>query len=220
MDRKHFFDAVRETIFDGSLKQSQVDGMEALLDACAELQVADQRHVAYLLATPMIETGGSFVPIVENLNYSASALKSKFGGRISAADADRYGRTSQHPANQPEIANRIYGGDWGRAHLGNTAGTDGWTFRGRGLCQITGRANYAKFSVVSDPDRAATLPTAATIMVRGMRDGLFTGKNLRDYFTATSSDWINARRIINGIDRSNDIAGYAKLFNSALQDAA
>jgi len=36
---------------------------------------------------------------------------------------------------------------------GNTASTDAWTFQGRGLCQITGQANYAKFSVVSDPDR-------------------------------------------------------------------
>ncbi|CCM77134.1 hypothetical protein [Rhizobium mesoamericanum] len=216
MDRKHFFDAVRETIFDGSLKQYQVEGMEALLDACSELQVADQRHVAYVLATPMIETGGSFVPIVENLNYSANALKAKFGGRISSTDADRYGRTSQHAANQPEIANRIYGGDWGRTHLGNTASTDGWTFRGRGLCQITGRANYAKFGVVSDPDRAATLPTAATIMVRGMRDGLFTSKKLSDYLNDAGTDYVNARRIINGLDRAEEIAGYAKKFEAAL----
>lgn len=217
MDRKHFFDAVRASVFGGSLAASQVQGIEALLDACAELHVVDQRDVAYILATPMIETGGSFIPVVESLNYSARALKSKFSSRISAADADRYGRTAQHSANQPEIANRIYGGDWGRAHLGNTASTDGWTFRGRGLCQITGRANYTKFGVVSDPDRAATLPSAAVIMVRGMRDGLFTGKKLRDFFTDSSSDWVNARKIINGLDRADDIAGYGKLFLAALK---
>ncbi len=125
--------------------------------------MADQRHVAYILAAPMTETGGSFIPGVEGLSCSTAALKSKFSIRISVADADRYGRTAEHAANQPEIANRTYGGDWGRIHLGNTASTDGWTW-GRGLCQITGRANYAKSGVVSDPDRAARLPTAAAIM--------------------------------------------------------
>ncbi|MBD9445747.1 hypothetical protein IB248_09155 [Rhizobium sp. RHZ01] len=218
MDRKHFFGAVRTSIFGGSLTSFQVQGMEALLDACAELQVPDQRHVAYILATPMIETGGSFVPGVESLNYSAAVLKSKFSGRISAADADRFGRTSQHPANQLEIANRIYGSDWGRMHLGNNASTDGWTFRGRGLCQITGRANYAKFGVVSDPDRAATLPTAAIIMVRGMRDGSFTTKKLADYLNDAGTDYVNARRIINGLDRAQEIAAYAKKFEAALHD--
>jgi putative chitinase len=218
MDRKHFFDAVRASIFGGSLKQSQVAGMDALLDACIELKVSDRRHVAYVLATPMIETGGSFVPVIESLNYSAKALKSKFGGRISSADADRFGRTAQHPANQPEIASRIYGGDWGRIHLGNTASTDGWTFRGRGLCQITGRANYAKFGVVSDPDRAATLPTAAAIMVRGMRDGSFTTKKLSDYLNDAGTDYVNARRIINGVDRAEEIAAHAKKFEAALND--
>jgi len=39
-----------------------------------------------------------------------------------------------------------------------------------------------------------------------MLDGLFTGKKVRDFFTPSWSDWINARRIINGLDRANDIA--------------
>ncbi|NMN74198.1 MULTISPECIES: hypothetical protein [unclassified Rhizobium] len=41
MDRKHFFDATRASIFGGSLGQSQVFGMETILDACAEQQVSD-----------------------------------------------------------------------------------------------------------------------------------------------------------------------------------
>ena len=47
--------------------------------------VTDLRQVAYVLATPMIETGGSFIPIVESLNYSTDALVAKFGKRIGAA---------------------------------------------------------------------------------------------------------------------------------------
>lgn len=53
-----------------------------------------------------------------------------------------------------------------------------------------------------------------------MDRGLFTGKKLADYFTSKSSDWVNARRIINGTDRADVIAGYAKDFYNALQDAA
>ncbi len=80
---------------------------------------------------------------VESLNYSADALKNMFGRhRISLADADRFGRTASHPANQNAIANIIYGGDFGRKQLGNTQAGDGWRFRGRGGLQVTGRDGY------------------------------------------------------------------------------
>lgn len=81
----------------------------------------------------------------ENLNYSAQALIVKFGRhRISIADAQKYGRIDgKQPANKQAIANCIYGGDWGRANLGNTQPNDGWYFRGRGPIQATGRANYS-----------------------------------------------------------------------------
>jgi putative chitinase len=43
-------------------------------------------------------------------------------------------------ANNPEkLANKVYGG---RADLGNTQDGDGFKFHGRGVIQLTGRANY------------------------------------------------------------------------------
>ena len=54
----------------------------------------------------------------------------------------------------------------------------------------------------------------------GMRDGTFTGKRLADYFTAKTSDWVNARKIVNGLDRAKDIAGYGRRFHSELLAAA
>jgi hypothetical protein len=46
-------------------------------------------------------------------------------------------------------------------------------------------------------------------MSYGMRNGSFTGKKLSDYISGTTADYVNARRIINGTDRAELIAGYA-----------
>lgn len=109
----------------------------------------DARAVPFL-ANVLHETQGLRV-FCENLNYSVAGLMKNFGRhRISAADAERLGRK---PGEKPltegrrrAIANLIYGGEWGRANLGNTQPDDGWFFRGRGLIQLTGRANHTRLA--------------------------------------------------------------------------
>lgn len=219
MNRETFFTWVRKNIFNGRLTQSQVDGMNAILDAAGELGVTDIRMIAYALATPVIETGGTYEPVSENLNYSVAALTSKFPNRISVSDAQKYGRSAMQPANQEAIANTIYGGSWGRENLGNTQPGDGWNYRGRGLTQITGRRNYAKFGYENNPEGVSVLKDAAIIMVKGMRDGSFTGKKFSDYFGSTAQ-WVQARRMINSLDRAEEIAGFAQKFHSALKAAS
>jgi len=216
MNRATFFASVRKSVFNGSMSQSQVDGLEAILDAAAKLGVTDIRMIAYAMATPMIETGGTYEPITENLNYSVDALKSKFGNRISSADAAKYGRTAMQKANQEAIANIIYGGEWGKNNLGNTQLGDGWKYRGRSLVQTTGRRNYAKFGLEEHPEDALLIANAAEIMVKGMRDGSFTGKKFSDYF-GTNAQWVQARRMINGLDKAEEIAAYAQKFHNALK---
>lgn len=220
MDKPKFFALVRSSVFGGSLSQSQVEGLDAIIDACAKLNVTDLRMMAYAMATPMIETGGTYLPITENLNYSTEALKAKFGNRISAADAQKYGRNASHPANQEAIANIIYGGEWGKANLGNTQPGDGWKYKGAGLTQMTGRKNFSKFGYEDNPEDAVHIGPAAEIMAKGMRDGLFTGKKFSDYFTAAKEDWVQARRMINGLDKADEIASYAKKFYAALKGAS
>lgn len=57
---------------------------------------------------------------------------------------------------------------------------------------------------------------AYNIMLLGMTEGLFTGKKLIDYINDSSADYINARRVINGTDRAQLIAGYAQDFENLL----
>lgn len=118
-------------------------------------------RLAHLLAQSSVETAG-FTRLVENLNYKAITLINLFGRhRISVADANKYGRTVDQPADQQAIANILYGGQFGRGHLGNTEPGDGWRYRGRGTKQTTGRANYADvqavtgLNVIDDPDQLA-----------------------------------------------------------------
>lgn len=218
MNRAAFFASLRSRtsgVFGTSLKKTQVEGIEAILND-AERRDTPLKHLAYILATPYLETGGKMQPIRENLNYSVDGLLKTFGRhRISEADARKYGRAGGRPANQEAIANIIYGGEWGRENLGNTQPGDGWRFRGGGLAQITGRANYGKFGIESDPSLSGQLIPSVRMMFDGMEKGLFTGKKLSDFTT-----YRPMRQIINSMDRADDIAGYAEAFEKALRLAA
>lgn len=101
-----------------------------------------------------------------------------------------------------------------------------WPWIGRGFVQLTWKRNYVAFrdevlklfgvDIVANPDAAMQLGPAAYIMFEGMAKGTFTGKKLSDYFNASKTDWLNARRIINGTDRAAEIAGIAKQFYADL----
>jgi putative chitinase len=89
-----------------------------------------------------------FTAMEENLNYSKEALERVFpryfgAGKQNAADYAR---------NPEKIANYVYM-DVNRSAagaLGNVQPGDGWKFRGRGLKQLTGRNNYARFAAAYD----------------------------------------------------------------------
>jgi putative chitinase len=111
----------------------------------------------------------------------------------------------------------------GRHDLGNIFPGDGMRFKGRGYVQITGRANYRKFSLRVDVDliENPALATDAAISYRiaseGMRLGLFTGKEFDDYIHKEHCDYRNARRIINGLDKADKIQGYAEKFEEVIR---
>jgi putative chitinase len=97
--------------------------------ACYKID-SRERQAAFLAQVG--HESGHLRKLVENLNYSADALIRVWPARFDSALAKEYAR-------QPErIANIVY-----NARMGNILPGDGWRFRGRGLLQVTGRANYA-----------------------------------------------------------------------------
>jgi len=105
------------------------------------------------------------------------------------------------------------------ARLGNREPGDGVRYCGRGYVQLTGRANYARAGLADDPDRALHPDVAGEVLERGMREGWF-GRRLMDVLPlggpATRSQFVAARRAVNGQDRAALIADYALRFQDAL----
>ncbi|SIR16069.1 putative chitinase [Rhizobium sp. RU20A] len=208
INRKFFFDHVRQALYPGGMKQSVVAGHEAILDVWEEdMTGKDDRWLAYMLATAYFETGGKLAPVEENLNYSVQGMLKTFKGRISPELA------KQIVGHPQQIANHAYANMIGN---GNAASGDGWRFRGRGLLQITGRANYRTFGIEDTPDVALDLKMAMTMLFKGMTEGLFTGKKLDRYFNAKTEAWSGARAIINPTDKPDIVANHAKAYYAAL----
>jgi hypothetical protein len=133
INRTFFFDHVRLYLFDGKLKQSQVQGLDAILDYwSSNFETFDDRWLAYALATAHHETDRSMQPIKE---YGSSGY---------------FMRMYDCNGNRPLVAKR----------LGNTLPGDGAKFFGRGYVQLTGRRNYTDWSkrldldLVGNPDLA------------------------------------------------------------------
>jgi len=141
---------------------------------------------------------GNFKRVRENLNYSARALRAMFGKhRITDAECELYGRTDEHKADQEMIANIIYGGKWGAENLGNTVTGDGWKFHGRGVIQLTGRANYQKLTAATnlpfvEQPELLEQPEYAILSAGWFWDS----RGLNKY--ADNQDWLTLTKKING----------------------
>jgi putative chitinase len=212
VNRTTFFAYARKAPFGGRLNTSQVAGLTAILDYWDASSYKDVRWLAYALATAFHETGGKIQPVEENLNYTTAAQICKtWPVRFpSEAAAKPYVRNPQ------KLANLVYGG-----RMGNRAPDDGWTYRGRGLPQQTGRQMYAKFGQEANPALALDLRTSVANMFKGMVNGLYTGQALSDFFNANTSMPVDARAIINGDKKTKGklVAGYYKNFVDAINAA-
>lgn len=93
---------------------------------------------------------------------------------------------------------------------------------GRGYVQLTWKQNYQRagkelgVDLTTDADVAMQPDIAARVLVRGVMFGWFTGKALPQYVNLQTSDFHEARRVVNGIDRAKEIADIARDYDAAL----
>jgi putative chitinase len=180
----------RATGVSNALRDAWYPHIAASLSA---FQISTQLRQAHFLAQTGHESAG-FLKVEEGLNYSENALTAMFGKRITAEQARAYGRNAMHPANQKMIASIIYANRNGN---GDVNSGDGYRYRGRGLIQITGKANYEALvkqlgaDVVANPDlllgyRFAAMSAAAWWKNHGLNE------------LADSDDVTRITRLING----------------------
>lgn len=163
--------------------------------------------------------------------FFAAVRKSLFSGRLKKTQVEGMGRILDYwQENWPampieELAYVLATVKWETGHKFQPireVGGDSARYApyyGRGLVQITWRANYAKYGIADDPDKALEWPIALKILFEGMIKGDFTGKKLADYILIDRQDYEGARAIVNGTDKASTIAGYAVKFLAALRAA-
>lgn len=203
VDEAAFFGALRHgDMFGGTLSQNQVDGINALTslydghaNPALDPDIA-HKEMAYILGTVYHEAGRGMYPVREGFAST---------DEIAIAHVTTMfirGQISRNYALPDPVTGKSY--------------------FGRGVVQITWAGNYKNIGnltghdLYNNPDLALDVNISAEIAVRGMLNGWFTGVGLAKYFNATTTDWVNARRIINGTDVATLIAGYATRFLTAI----
>ena len=76
--------------------------------------------------------------------------------------------------------------------------------------------NYLKLDLINNPDLLLDNKVSARVLVHGILEGSFTGVGINRYVTNLKTDYVNARRIINGVDKANEIASIATQFEKAI----
>lgn len=97
-----------------------------------------------------------------------------------------------------------------------------YPYVGMGYVQLTWLRNYQKAAklmgvdFVKNPRLLLEPKYASVILVQGMVEGWFTGHRLNDFMTLTMSNYKHARQIVNGMDKADLIAKYAREYEALL----
>jgi hypothetical protein len=192
-NNKIFFDKISQ-LFQHGFLESQVEGIGTIIEGFFKFGLTDERWLAYMLGTVYHETSKTMFPLQE------------------------YGKGAGHNYGKKiKMSGRAY------------ASPDEIYF-GRGFIQLTWYENYEMMGrllgidLLNNPELALHPSISAQIMFEGMTKGHssfgdFTGKCLEMYFNEEVCDWVNARKIINGLDCSEKIAEYSKIFYTALTES-
>ncbi len=160
------------------------------------------REAAYVLATIRWETMHTFQPIRER-RFNRERFPRE------AARQDRYWNTGYYGRGYVQIT-------WEDNYRKAGVGLAGSRFRIDGVNIVVGAETF-----VDHPGWVLDPAVSYAIAAAGMHHGWFTGKKLSNYIANNPprTDYVNARRIINGLDRAQDIAQYAMQFELLLRAA-
>lgn len=179
-----------------------------LLDTARAGGITHLRRIAYLLAT------------AQHASHFGTDLEERGTGPVQ----DGFDRSfDRYDAGTPLGAS-----------LGNTEPGDGDRFRGRGFVHVRGRASYTIWSqrlgmpeqlvggtrvpfFVAYPAAMARPTVAAQTLVRGMRDGLFTGIPLGYFVNDKKTDYHGARRVVDGPEHASVVAELATTFAAVIE---
>lgn len=178
------------SLFGGKMKPTQLAGINAILDEWIRAKLKDERWLVYILATTFHETDRTMQAIEE---YGKGKGK-------------KYGKKVKYDGTPYTFPNKIY--------------------YGMGHPQLTWYDNYEKFGkllnlpLLEQPELMLDNHISARVMILGMSKGLFTGVGLSRYFNDTKDDPINARRVVNVLDKASLIAGYYNDILKAIKEAS
>jgi hypothetical protein len=189
--RKHFFEEFKREFADRTITAKTEHNLSEIFDFIStDTLMKDSRYIAYVLASIAHETSFTFQPTTE-----IGVKKNE----------------------------NIYDGK-----LGNTEPGDGYKYRGRGYVQVVFKDNYRVLNdalgltgteddIVENPDKLLNPVIAYRASSYAMVKGTFTGKKLGDYIHDTVTDYVKARKVINGYDQTVRIASYASKFEKILK---
>ena len=119
-----------------SARSSYRDAFAAGQSVLDQFEISENPlRVAHFIAQMMHESSGLTIQF-ENLNYSPARLPKVWPSRFQPKGPLD---PAQFASNPQRLANEVYGG-----RMGNTGADDGFTYRGRGLLQITGKDSYVE----------------------------------------------------------------------------
>ena len=203
---------------------------ESLLVSAFRGGITDPKELANFMGQVQHESQ-HFSRLEENLNYSGKRLYEVFQDRngLTASQAEAIGNIPDRTERQQAIAEQVYGGQHGKNKLGNTEPGDGYTFRGRGYIQLTGRGNYTAYAnatgldLIQHPELAAEPDNAETVAIQYWKTAVQSHAKARTD-VAEAGSIINtgaAGNTANGLaDRIANAAAWEKAINSGyLQEA-
>jgi putative chitinase len=160
---------------------------EALSKILPDYDINTVPRVAAFLAQTAHESGG-YRALTENLNYRAETLSKVWPSKFPPDVAQQY-------AHNPEaIANRAYASRMGN---GDEASGDGFRYCGRGLIQLTGKANYTAFAQSIDTP-VEEIPEFLGTFEGAIQSACWFWENNNLNSVADAGDLVHMTKIING----------------------